>query len=103
MRFKLDENLPVEFASLFRRSGHDAVTVLDQGLGGARDHDLLDLGLARILRRFEGRHAPLAGPAPQPLRLDLRAQILDQQCREDLHGRLEGVPYSTGSAKVNRA
>ena len=38
MRFKLDENLPVEFASLLRRSGHDAVTVLDQGLGGARDH-----------------------------------------------------------------
>ena len=40
MRFKLDENLPVEFASLFRRSGRDAVTVLDQGLGGARDPEL---------------------------------------------------------------
>ena len=40
MRFKLDENLPGEFASLLRRSGHDAVTVLDHGLGGARDPDL---------------------------------------------------------------
>ena len=65
--------------------------------------DLLDLGLARIRRRFEGRHAPLAGPAPQPLRLDLRAQILDQEFREDLHGRLGGVPYSTGNANVNKA
>ena len=40
MRFKLDENLPVELAELFRDAGHDAVTVLDQGLMGARDSDL---------------------------------------------------------------
>ena len=40
MRFKLDENLPVELADLFRKADHDAVTVLDQGLGGARDPDL---------------------------------------------------------------
>lgn len=37
MRFKLDENLPLELAELFRRSGHDAQTVLDEGLAGARD------------------------------------------------------------------
>ena len=37
MRFKVDENLPAELAELFRRSGHDAVTVLDQDLGGATD------------------------------------------------------------------
>ena len=40
MRFKLDENLPVELADLLRRAGHDAATVLDQGLGGARDPEL---------------------------------------------------------------
>lgn len=40
MRFKLDENLPIEFAHLLRMHGHDAVTVLDQGLGGAPDPDL---------------------------------------------------------------
>ena len=40
MRFKLDENLPCELAALFRTARHDAVTVLDQGLGGARDPDL---------------------------------------------------------------
>ena len=49
MRFKLDENLPVDLAELFREAGHDAVTVLDQGLGGARDPDL-----ALVCRR-EGR------------------------------------------------
>ncbi len=40
MRFKLDENLPSELASLFREFGHDAVTVLDQGMGGTDDSDL---------------------------------------------------------------
>ena len=49
MQLKLDENLPVELAELFREAGHDAVTVLDQGLRGARDSDL-----ASICRR-EGR------------------------------------------------
>ena len=36
-RFKLDENLPVEAAELFRSAGYDAMTVLDQGLGGHTD------------------------------------------------------------------
>ena len=37
MRFKLDENLPVELAALLNDAGHDAVSVLDQRLGGATD------------------------------------------------------------------
>lgn len=40
MRFKLDENLPVDLADMFRAAGHDAVTALDQNLKGARDSDL---------------------------------------------------------------
>ena len=40
MRFKLDENLPIELAEMFREAGHDAVTVLDQHLVGARDSEL---------------------------------------------------------------
>lgn len=35
MRFKLDENLPVEMAEFFRSYGHDAQTVLDKKLSGA--------------------------------------------------------------------
>ena len=49
VRFKLDENLPVELADLFRAAGHDAATALDQNLKGARDSDL-----ASVCRR-EGR------------------------------------------------
>ncbi|MDE0417298.1 MAG: DUF5615 family PIN-like protein [bacterium] len=40
MQFKMDENLPVELAGMFREAGHDAVTVLDQSLTGARDSDI---------------------------------------------------------------
>jgi predicted nuclease of predicted toxin-antitoxin system len=37
MRFKVDENLPVEVAALLTDRGHDAATVRAQGLAGASD------------------------------------------------------------------
>ena len=37
MRFKVDENLPVEVADELRAIGHDAATVGQQNLGGASD------------------------------------------------------------------
>jgi predicted nuclease of predicted toxin-antitoxin system len=37
MRFKLDENMPVVVASMLRTSGHDAMTVVEQEMGGAPD------------------------------------------------------------------
>jgi predicted nuclease of predicted toxin-antitoxin system len=37
MRFKTDENLPVEIADLLRQQGYDAVTVSEQGLSGLSD------------------------------------------------------------------
>jgi len=39
MKFKIDENLPVEVAELLRQSGYDALTVLDQQLGGEADDE----------------------------------------------------------------
>lgn len=40
MRFKVDENLPVEVAELLQRAGHEALTVHDQGLAGETDSAL---------------------------------------------------------------
>ncbi|MBL0210396.1 MAG: DUF5615 family PIN-like protein [Holophagaceae bacterium] len=40
MKFKVDENLPVEVAQMLLAAGHDVMTVLDQALGGAPDPDL---------------------------------------------------------------
>ncbi len=37
MRFKIDENLPLEVADTLSGGGFDAVSVTDQGFGGAPD------------------------------------------------------------------
>ncbi|MCI0401630.1 MAG: DUF5615 family PIN-like protein [Gammaproteobacteria bacterium] len=37
MKFKIDENLPVEIAALLQEAGYDATTILDQELGGSAD------------------------------------------------------------------
>ena len=37
MRFKLDENLPTELLADLRDLGHDADSVIDEGLSGAPD------------------------------------------------------------------
>lgn len=42
MRFKADENLPLEVAELFRQAGHDLHTVLDEALGGQPDSRIAD-------------------------------------------------------------
>lgn len=37
MKFRIDENLPIEVAELLRAAGYDALTVLEQNLGGQTD------------------------------------------------------------------
>ena len=43
MKFKVDENLPVELALSSSEAGHDALTVLDQGLGGRADGHVAEI------------------------------------------------------------
>ncbi len=45
MRVKLDENLPIQLKRLFTLSGHDAATILDEGLGGATDAEVASVCL----------------------------------------------------------
>jgi len=40
VKFKVDENLPRDVCDLLQGSGHDAVSVGEQGLGGADDPQL---------------------------------------------------------------
>ncbi len=37
MNFKIDENLPIEIASVLNDAGHNASTVIDEALEGAHD------------------------------------------------------------------
>lgn len=41
MRFKVDENLPVEVATVLLTAGHDAMTVIGQQMSGRPDADLI--------------------------------------------------------------
>ena len=67
MRFKLDENLPSEMAFLFRRAGHDALSVLDQGLGGAQDSEIASICLRerRAIVTFDKDFADLRTYPPR--------------------------------------
>jgi hypothetical protein len=42
VKFKLDENLPIDLVTDLRALGHDAGTVVDEGLGGAADPAVVD-------------------------------------------------------------
>ena len=89
MRFKVDENLPIEVAEVLRAAGHEAATVNDEGIGGAHDPDIesvlrhenrailtLDVGFADIRL-----HPPREYPGIVVLRLP-------RQDKEPLAGRL---------------
>lgn len=45
MKFKLDENLPIELVLDLRGLGHDVDTVIDEGLRGAADPSIVDAAL----------------------------------------------------------
>jgi predicted nuclease of predicted toxin-antitoxin system len=70
MRIKVDEDLPNAVVRNLREEGHDAVNVLEQGLGGAKDAALwqvvqaenrflvtADKGFADIRYHAPGTHA----------------------------------------------
>ena len=90
MEFKVDENLPIEVASLLKEAKHDAVTVTDQGVGGATDADLaalckeegraivtLDLGFGDIRS-----YPPSENPGVVVFRLDQQdKEHIESLCR----------------------
>lgn len=43
MKFKIDENLPVELANLLESAGYDAMTVKQQKLSGEKDPVIFDI------------------------------------------------------------
>ena len=93
MRIKLDEDLPLVVAQLLQRHGHDAVTVIQQGLGGCKDEPLwnavqterrllmtADKGFADLRRHPPGTHSGVVLLRPDedgiPALLDLLGQLL---------------------------
>jgi predicted nuclease of predicted toxin-antitoxin system len=46
MKFKIDENLPVEFAQVLQAAGHDASTILEEQLSGAPDPEVMAVSIS---------------------------------------------------------
>jgi predicted nuclease of predicted toxin-antitoxin system len=104
-RFKTDENLPVEVAGLLRQHQHDALTAIDQLLGGQPDPNVavvcqaerralvtLDLDFADI-RQYPPEDYPgiiVLRPAFQTITslLRLTARIISLLGQESLEGHL---------------
>ena len=114
MRVKLDENLPAMVAALLRERGFDADTVIDEGLAGSRDEDLLaamreqDRMIVTLDRGFGDirRHPPGSHPGIVVLRLSDAAlatratvmQLLDNHDLENLSGTITVVQH--GSLRI---
>ena len=79
MKFKLDENLPVELVADFRALGQDAETVADEDLCGSPDEVIVDA--ARLADRILftlGRRTVIAfvrGRLPKILEMDLSNRL----------------------------
>lgn len=80
MRFKLDENLPIELKRLFIDSGHDADTVLDEAMGGASDPEVLAACLAeeRVLVTQDADFADIRAYPPSEYPGILVFRLTDQ-------------------------
>ena len=80
MRFKVDENLPIEVAEALRQAGHDAATVLEQHYGGSADARLAALCQreSRILVTLDMDFADIRAypPAEFPGLVVLRLRIV---------------------------
>ena len=95
MKFKIDENLPSECASLLREAGFEADTVASEGLSGAADEALASRSReeGRILITLDLDFAnPLVyPPAATPGIIVLRSKVQDKLTLMALLGRLVRV------------
>jgi predicted nuclease of predicted toxin-antitoxin system len=105
MKFKVDENLPIEVAKMLQQAGHDAATVLEQHLGGSGDAQLaalchresrilvtLDLDFADIRNyppaEFPGLIVLRLRQQDKPYVLDLFRRLMQVLHQEPIEGRL---------------
>lgn len=105
MKFKIDQNLPIEAADLLIAAGHDAMTVYQQSLGDATDERIVDVckDEGRILITADldlsdiRRYPPSLVPGYMVLRLsrqskqallDLLVKVIPMLAARPITGRL---------------
>jgi len=105
MRFKIDENLPIETAQLLTQANHDATTVIEQRMGGGSDPNLVAVckseGRALITLDLDFADIRTYPPAEYPGLVVLRPvsqakshvqkllqAVIDRMANEPLAGKL---------------
>lgn len=105
MRFKIDENLPIEIADTLQRAGHDAETIHSERLTGANDQHLsevcqkeeralitLDIGFADIRtyppEDFPGLIVIRSKRQDKPYILNIFQKLISELEKEELMGKL---------------
>jgi predicted nuclease of predicted toxin-antitoxin system len=90
MKFKTDENLPAEVAEAMRAAGHDAVSVLEQDLGGWADPSVAEIcrSEGRVLVSLDADFADVRAYPPQ----DYPGILVIRLKRQDKDSILAVVP-----------
>lgn len=92
MKFKTDENMPVEAAEMLRSAGYDALSVLEQDLGGYLDPDIAQIcrSEGRILVTLDTDFADLRTypPRDHPGIVVLRLKRQDRESILEIVARL---------------
>lgn len=105
MRFKIDENLPVELVAVLTDAGYDTDTVMNEGLQGADDPEVLsrasaggrilltlDKGIGDIRQYPPGRYAGIVllrpGGSGRSTTIGFVRERLGDLLRLDIEGRL---------------
>ena len=82
VKFKVDENMPVEVAALLVTAGHDALTVPDQQMGGHADPAVAEVcrheGRALVTLDLDFADIRAYPPADYPGIIVLRLSRLDK-------------------------
>jgi predicted nuclease of predicted toxin-antitoxin system len=113
VKFKLDENLPIELATDLRELGHDADTVHDEGLSGAADPTVmdaaylagrilltLDKGIANLRRYPTHKHGGVVLFRPDTVGRGAVIAFVRERLREVLELELSGRLIVVGSSRI---
>ena len=113
MKFKLDENLPVELVKDLQAEGHDADTVVEEGLRGAADQAVLqtakaadrvlltlDKGVANVLRYPTKDHAGIVLFRPDTFGRSTVADFVRKRLQTLLAMELNGRITVVGPGRV---
>jgi len=97
MKFKIDENLPVEIAKILADEGHNAVTVGDQGLSGAKDSVLIEMcrGEDRVLITLDTDFSNIRAYPPEELAGIIVLKVKSQAKKHVVKVLLNIIPLFT--------